>query len=79
MRAAAKTAGQLPDRPGGANRRLLKQQATQGKANSWLMANIYSLNVKKIPMGRGDVKSLVGGLLAPDIEIGAVTTGWHSS
>ena len=34
MRAAAKTVGQLPDRPGGANRMLLEQQAAQGKANS---------------------------------------------
>ena len=59
----------------------MRKQLAQGRASPFhgLVANIYSLNVKKIPMGRGDVKSLVGGLLAPDIEIGAVTTGWHSS
>ena len=40
------------------------------------MANFYSLNAKKIPVGRGDVKSLVGGLLVPTLPNMEMGAGW---
>ena len=45
------------------------------------MANFYSLKTKKIPKGKGGVKSLVSGLLVPtlpntEMRVGWLVTGW---
>ena len=64
VRGTAKTAGGRPDRP--------------GRANPFpeLAANFYSLRTKKIPTGRGGIKSLIGGLLVPTLPSMETRTGW---
>ena len=41
-----------------------------------LIADFYSLRTKKIPMGRGGIKSLIGGLLVPTLPSMETRTGW---
>jgi len=64
VKATAKTASHHPDRPG-------RTSPFHG-----LAANFYSLRTKKIPMGRGGIKSLIGGLLVPTLPNMETRTGW---